>query len=175
MFLTRVLGLLVVQLLTCVRLFATPWNAACQASLSFIISQRWLKLISIESVMPSNHLCQQRHPLSSLLSCPQSFPVSETVLCSRWPKFWSFNINPSSEFSGLIFFRIDWFDLLAVHGTLKSLLQHHNLKASVLQHSSLLYGPTFTSVHDYWKIHSFDYMDLCQPGLCFLIRCLGLP
>ena len=91
---------------------------------------------SIESVMPSNHLCQQRHPLSSLLSCPQSFPVSETVLCSRWPKFWSFNINPSSEFSGLIFFRIDWFDLLAVHGTLKSLLQHHNSKASILGDSA---------------------------------------
>ena len=90
-----------------------------------------------------------------------------------WPKYWSFSfsINPSNEYSGLVSFRIDWFDLLA-KGTLKSLLQHHNLKASILQLSSLHYGPTLTSVHDYWKNHSFDYMDLCQEVISLLFNML---
>ena len=118
----------------------------------------------IESVMPSNHLiiC---YPL---LLPPSIFPSirvlsNELVLCIRWPKYWnfSFSIIPSSEYSGLISFRIDSFDL-AVQGTLKSLLQHHNLKASNLWAFSLLYGPTLTSVHDYWKNHSFHYMDIVK-------------
>ena len=128
-----------VHLLSPVQLFATAWTAACQASLSNINSQSLLKLMSIESEIPSNHLifC---HPL--LL--PSIFPSirvfsSKSVLCIWWPKYWSFSlsISPSSEYSGLISFRMDWFDLLAVQGTLKSLLQHHSLNASILQHSTL--------------------------------------
>ena len=125
-----------VQLLSCVQLFATPWTAACQASLSITNSQSLLKLISIESVMPSSHLILCR----PLLLLPSVFPSirvfsNELVLCIRWPKYWtfSFSISPSNEYSGLISFRIDWFDLLAVQGTLKSLLQHHSSKASILQ------------------------------------------
>ena len=112
----------------------TPWIAAHQASLSFITSQNLLKLMSIELVMPSNHLILC-HPL--LL--PSIFPSikvfsNESVLCIRWPKYWSFSfsISPSNEYSGLISFRMDWFDILAVQGTLKSLPQHHSSKASVL-------------------------------------------
>ena len=127
-----------VQSLSCVRLFATPWTAAHQASLSIIHSQSLLRLMSIESVMPSNHLTPC-HPL--LL--PSMFPSirvfsSESVLRIRWPKYqnFSFNISPSKEHSVLIFSRMDWLDLLAVQGTLKSLLQHHNSKASILQHSA---------------------------------------
>ena len=127
-----------VQLLSCVRLFATPWTAAHQASLSITNSQSLLKLMSMESVMPSNHLILC-HPL--LL--PSIFPSirvysKESVLCIRWPKYWSFsfNISPSNEYSGLISFRTDWFDLLAVQGSLKSLPQHHGSKASILQCSA---------------------------------------
>ena len=114
----------------------------------------------IELVMPSNHsiLC---HPLPLLPSIFPSIRVfsSELALYIRWPKYWSFSfsISPFNEYSGLISFRMDWFDLLAVQGTLKSFLQHHHSKASILQHS-LLYGPTLTSVHDYWNNHSSDYM-----------------
>ena len=115
--------------------FATPWTAACQASLSFTISWSLLKLMSFESVMPSNHLILC-HPLLLLPSIFPSIRVfsHESVLCIRWPKYWSFSfsISPSSEYSGLISFRMEWLDLLAVQRTLKSLLQHHNLKASVL-------------------------------------------
>ena len=127
-----------VQLLSCVRLFATPWTAACQASLSITSSQSLLKLMSIKLVMPSNHtiLC---HPL---LLLPSVFPgirvfSNESVLCIRWPKYWSFSfsISPSNEYSGLISFRIDWLDLLVVQRTLRRLLQHHRSKASILQHS----------------------------------------
>ena len=115
----------------------TPWTATCQASLSFIISQRLLKILSVESVMPSNHLIL----CCPLLLLPSIFPSirvfsNESVLYIRWPKYWSFRISPSNEDSGLIFFRIDWLDLLAVHGTLKSLLQHHSSKASILQRSA---------------------------------------
>ena len=120
-----------VQLLSCVRLFATPWIAARPASLSFTISQSLLKLMSIELVMPSNHLVLC-HPL---LLPPSVFPSirifsNESALWIRWSKYWSFSfsINPSNECSGLISFRIGWFDLLAVQGTFKSLLQHHSSK-----------------------------------------------
>ena len=128
-----------VQLFTCVRLFATPWTAARQASRSITNSQSLLKLMSFESVMPSNHLILC-HPL---LLLPSIFPsirvfLNESVLHIRWPKYCSlsFSISPSSEYSGLISFRMDWLDLLAVQGTLKSLLQHHSSKASILQHSA---------------------------------------
>ena len=117
----------------------TPWTAAHQASLSFIISRSLLKLMSIGSVMPSNHLILC-HPLLLLPSIFPSIRVfsNESVLRIRWPKYWSFsfNISTSNEYSGRISFRMDWFELLAVQGTLKSLLQHHNSKASILWHSS---------------------------------------
>ena len=129
------------------------------SSPSFTNSQSLLKLMSRELVMPSSHLILC-HPLFFLPSVFPSIRIfsSEAVLCIRWPKYWSFNfsISPSNEYSGLISFRMDWLDLLAVQGTFKSLLQHHSSKASILQHSSLLYSPTLTSIHDYWKNHSFD-------------------
>ena len=127
----------VVQLLSCVQLFVTSWTAACQASLSLTISRSLLKLISLESVMPSNHLILY-HPLLLLTSIFLNIRVfsNESVLCIRWPKSWSFSINPSNEYSGLISFKIDWFDLLAVQRTLKSLLQHRSSKASILRHSA---------------------------------------
>jgi len=128
--------LFLVQLLNCVRFFVTPWTAACQASLSFTISWSLLKLTStIKSVMPFNHLifCH------SLLFLPSIFPSirvfsSKSVLCIRWPKDWSFSFSnsPSNEYPGLIPFRIDWFYLLAVQETLKSLLQHHSSKHQFL-------------------------------------------
>ena len=131
--------IVVIQLLSRVQLFVTPWTAARQASLSFTISQSWLKLMSIESVMPSKHLILC-HPLLLLPSIFSSIRVfsNELAVCIRWPKYWSFSfsISPSNEYSGLISFRIDWFDLLAVQGTLKSLLQHHSSKASILRHSA---------------------------------------
>ena len=118
---------------------ATPWTAAHQASLSIANSQSLLKLISIESVMPSNHLIL----CCPLLLLPSIFPSirvfsNESVLCIRWSKYWSFsfNISPSNDYSGLISFRMDWLALLAVPGTLKSLLQHHISKASILWHSA---------------------------------------
>ena len=141
---------------------ATPWTAAHQASLSITNFQSLLKLISIELVMPSNHL---------MLCCPLLLPPSifygirvfsiESVLHIRWPRFWSFsfNISPSNEYSGLISFRIDWLDPLAVQGTLKSLLQHHSSKELI--HRRSVFFITLTSIHDYRKNHSFDYMDLC--------------
>ena len=128
----------VVQSLNCARLFVTPWTAVCQACLSFTVSQNLLKLTSIESVMPSNHLILC-HPLllPSIFPSIRVFP-NEWALYIRWPKYWSFNfsISPSNKYSGLISFRIDWFDLLAVPGILKSLLQHHSSKASILQFSA---------------------------------------
>ena len=130
--------LVVVHWLSCVWLFETPWTAAFQASLSFIISQSLLKLMFIELVMPSNHpiLC---HPLllPSVFLSSRVFS-SESSLHIRWPKYWGFSfiISPSNEYSGLVSFRMDWFDLPAVQGTLKSLLQHHSLKESILQCSA---------------------------------------
>ena len=128
-----------VQLLSHVRLFATPWIAACQASLSITNSRSSPKPMSIVSVMPSNHLILC-HPLLLLPSIFPSIRVfsNESVLCIRWPKCWSFSfsISPSNEYSGLISFRINWLDLLAVQEILKSLLQHHSSKASILRRSA---------------------------------------
>ena len=127
------------QSLSHVRLFVTPWIAACQASLSTTNSRSSLKLMCIESVMPSSHLILC-HPLLLLPPIPPSIRVfsNESTLHMRWPKYWScsFSIIPSKEHQGLIFFRMDWLDLLAVQGTLKSLLQHHSSKASILWHSA---------------------------------------
>ena len=128
-----------VQSLSRVQLFVTPWTAAHQASLSITYSQSLLKLMSIKSMMPSKHLILCR----PLLLLPSIFPSirvfsDELVLRTRWPKYWSFSfsISPFNEDSGLISFRMDWLDLLAVQGTLKSLLQHHSSKASILLHSA---------------------------------------
>ena len=126
-----------VQSLSCVQLFATQWTAARQASLSITNSRSLLKLMSIESVMPSSHLilCHPLLLLSSIFS-NISFFSNEAVLRIRWPNYWSFSfrISPSKEYSGLISFRMDWLDLLAVQGNFKSLLQHHRSKASILLH-----------------------------------------
>ena len=145
-----------VQSLSCVQLFVTLWTAACQASLSITNSRSLLKLTTIESVMPSSHLILC-HPL---LFLPSIFPnirvfSNESVLHIRWPKKWSFSfsISPSNEHSGLISFRMDWLDLFAVQGTLKSLLQHHSSKSSILLCSAFFSTLTFT--HDYWK-RSYD-------------------
>ena len=125
----------VVQLLSHVRLLATPWTAACQVSLSFTISQSLLKLMSIESVKPSSHLilCQPLLLLPSVFPCIKVFS-NESALPIRWPKYWSFNfsISLSNDYSEFISFRIVWFSLLAVQWTLRSLLQHHSSKPSVL-------------------------------------------
>ena len=160
-------GLLVIQLQSSrvkfsrsvVSDFATPWTAACQASLSITNSQNAPKPMSIELVMPSNHLTLCG-PLLLLPSIPPSIRVfsNKSVLRIRWPKYWSFSfsISPSNEHPGLISFRMDWLDLPAVQGTPKSLLQHHsskNINSSVL---SFLYSPTLTSIHDYWRNHNFD-------------------
>ena len=122
-----------VQSLSRVQLFSTPWTAACQASLSITNSWSLLKLMSIKLVMPSNHLILCRPLLlpPSILPSVRVFS-NELVLHIRWPKYWSFSIGPSNEYSRLISFRMDWLDLLAVQGTLKSLLQHHSSKASIL-------------------------------------------
>ena len=155
----------VVQLLSHVQLFATPWTAACQASLSITISQSLLKLMSVQSVMPSNNLLL-RCPLLLLPSIFPSIRVfsNESDLLIRWPKYWSFsfNISPSNEYSGLISFRIDWLDLLEVQGTLKSLLQQHSSRATILQCS------------DFFMVQlSYPYMTtgktifLTKMGLCW--------
>ena len=121
--------------------FATPWNAARQASLSFTISWSLLKLMTMELVMSSKHLvlCWPLHLLPSIFSSIRVFS-NEWALHIRWPKYWSFSfsINPSSEYSGLISFRIDWFDLLVVQGILKSVLQYHSSKVSILQYQPFL-------------------------------------
>ena len=138
-----------VQLLSRVQLFATPCTAAHQASLSITNSRSPPKPMSIESVMPPNHVI-----LCRPLLLPSIFPSirvfsDESALCIRWPKYWSFsfNISPSNEHPGLISFRMDWFDLLAVQGTLNTLLQHHSSKASILW-CCFLYSPTLTSIHN---------------------------
>ena len=128
-----------VQSLNCVWLFATPWITARQATLSITNCQSVLKLMSIESVMPSSHLILC-HPLPLLPAIPPSIRVfsNKSTLLMRWPKYWSFSfsISPSNEHLGLISFRMDWLDLLAVQGTLKDLLQHHSSKASILWRSA---------------------------------------
>ena len=143
------------QMLSCVQLFAIPWPAAHQASLSITNSQGLLKLMSIKEVMPSNHLtfC---HPLLLPSSICPSIRVfsSEFVLHIRWPKYWSLSrsISPSNEYLALISFRIDWLDLLAVQGTLKSLLQHNNSKALILQCSAffIVQLSTIRQLKKYW-------------------------
>ena len=142
-----------------VRLFATPCIAARQASLSFTISQSLLKLMSIQSVMPSNHLVLW----DPLLLLPSIFPSirvfsSESVLHIRQPKYWSFSfsINRSNEYSGLISFRMDWLDLLALQGTLKESSLTPQFKSISSSALSFLYSPALTSIHDYWESHSFD-------------------
>ena len=141
-----------------VRLFATLWIAACQAYLSITNSQSLLKLMFIESVMPSSHLILC-HPLLLLPPIPPSIRVfsNESTLCIRWPKYWSFSfsISPSNEHPGLISFRMDWLDLFEVQGSLKSLLQHHSSKASIFW-CSAFFTVQLTSIHDHWKNHSLD-------------------
>ena len=139
----------IVQSLSCVWLFATLWTIARRASPSFTITQSLLKLMSIESVMPSNHLILCRPLLlPSIFACIRIFS-NESALCIRWPKYWGFSfiISPSNEYSGLISFRTDWFNL-AVQGTLKSLLQHHSSKASILRHSAF-FMVQHTSIRDW--------------------------
>ena len=135
----------------------TPWTGTRQASLSITNSRSLLKLISIKSVMSSNHLIL----CCPLLFWPSNFPSirvfsNELALRIRWPKYWSFSfsISPSNEYSGLISFRMDWFDLVAVQGTLKSFLQHHSSKASILRCSALFIVQLSISLHDSWKNHT---------------------
>ena len=143
----------------------TPWTPARQASLSITSSRSLPKPMPIESVMPSNHLilCCPLLLLPSIFPSIRVFSV-KSVLHIRWPKYWSFsfNISPSNEYSGLISFRRDWLDLLAVQRALKSLLQHHSSKASILLHSAFFIVPALTSIHDYWKNYSFYQANLCQ-------------
>ena len=144
-----------VQSLSCVRLFATSWTAAHQASLSITT------LGACSNSYPLSRWCHSTILLCHPLLLPSIFPSNrvfsnESVLI-RWPKYWSFSfsISPSKEYSELISFRIDWFDLLALQGTFKSLHQHHSSKASILR-CSAFFSPTLTTIHDYWKNHSFD-------------------
>ena len=139
-----------VQSLSCVQLFVTPWTTGCQASLSITNSRSLLKLMSIEPVMPSNHLIL----CCPLLLLPSIFPSirvfsSESVLHIRWPKYWgfSFSISPSNEYSGLISFRMDWLDLFAAQGTLKRLLQHHSSKASIIWPSAFFTVQLYMCIH----------------------------
>ena len=159
-------------------IFAIPWTTAHQASLSFTISQSLRKLMSIESVMPSNHLVL----CHSLLLLPSVFPSikvfsNDSTLRIRWAKYWnfSFSISPSNDYSRLISFRTDWFDLLAVLGTLKSLLQHHSSKASILWRSAFF---TVQLSHPYMTtgriIAVTIQASVGKRCLCFLICCLGL-
>ena len=150
-------SVVVVQSLSHVRLFVTPWTAARPASLSFTISWSLLKLVSIKSAVLSNHLI-----LCRCLLMPSTFPSirvfsNELGLCIRWSKYcsFSFSISPSNEHPGLIF-RMDRLDFLAVQGTLKNLLQHHSSKASILRCSAFFIVQLLTSIHDYWKNQSFD-------------------
>ena len=145
-------------------LFGNPWTAACQAPLSSTISQSLLKFMSVELVMLSNHLIL----CCPLFLLPSVFPrirvsSSELALCISWQKYWSFSFgtSPSNEYSGLISFRIDWFDLLAVQGILKSLLQHHSSKASILWHSAFFMDQLSQPYTTTGKKHTFDQMDLC--------------
>ena len=167
-----------VQSVICVRLFATPWTAARQASLSITNAQSLLKFMSIKSVMPSNHLIL----CLPLLLLPLIFPSvrvfsKESILHIRWPKYWSFSfsISPSNEYSGLISFRMDWLDLLTAQGTLKSLLQHHSSKTSILWHSAFF---IVQMSHPYMTtgktIDLTSKVNLCrQSNVCILICCLG--
>ena len=156
-----------VQSLSRVQLFASPLTAASQASLSVTNSWSLPKFLSIESVMPSNHLilCHSLLLLSSIFPSIRVFS-NESVLRISWPKYWSFSfsISPSNEHSGLISFRMDWLDLLAIQGTLKSLLQHHSSNISSLA-LSFLYSSTLTSIHDYWKTIALTRWILLQSNV----------
>ena len=166
-----------VQSLSRIWLFVTPWTAACQASLSITNSWSLLKLMYIELVMPSNHhiLCL---PLFLLLSIFPSIRVfsNESILCIRWPKYWSFSFSssPSNEYSGLISFRMDWLDLLAVQGTLKSLLQHHSSKASILWHSAFFIVQLSHPYMTTGKTIAFTIWTFVDKMSLFLIHFLGL-
>ena len=171
-------GAFIVQSLSHVWLFTALWTTALQASLYFTISWSLPKLVSIESVMPSNHLIL----CCPLLLLPSIFPSIrvfslELALCIRWPKYWSFSfsISHSNKYSGLISFSIDWFDLLTVQGTLKSLLQHHSSKPSILQCSAFF---MFQLSHPYMTIGKkqlwLDRLLSAKWCLCFLICWLGL-
>ena len=160
----------VVQSLSRVWLFATPWTAARQASLSLTISQSLLQLVSIDSVMPANHLilCQP------LLLPPSIFPSirvfsDESALCIRWTKYWSFSfsISPSSEYSGLISLKIDWFDLLAVEGTFKSLIQHHSSRASIFQFSAFSVLPYVTTGKKLWLYRPLPFIYGADTGYMY--------
>ena len=163
-----------VQSLSHVRICVTPWTAARQASLSTTNSQTLLKLMSIKSVIPSNNLilCYPLFLLPSIFPSIRVF-CKESVLCTRWPKYWSFsfNISPSNEYSGLISFRMDWLDLLAVQGTLKSLL-HHNFKASVPQHSGFFmvqFSRPYMTTGKTIVLTKRTFVGLClplSPGIC---------
>ena len=148
-----------VQSLSCFWLSATPWIAACQASLSITNSQSLLKLMSIESVMPSSHLILCR-PLLLLPPIPPSIRVfsNESTLSIGWPRYWSFSfsISPSNEHPGMISFSMEWFNLLAVQGTLKNLLQHHRSKASIFRCSAFFTVQLSIYIYDHWKNHSLD-------------------
>ena len=168
----------VLHSLSCVRLFVTPWTAACEVFLSFTISWSLLKLMSVESVLPSNHLICYCPLLFLPLIFPsiRVFPMSQ-LLRIRWPKYWSFSfsISPSNEYSGLISFWIDWFDLLAVQETLKSLLQPHRSKASILWCSAFLCSNSHTCTWLLEKAWLWLYGPLLAKWyLCFLIHCLGV-
>ena len=158
----------VVQLLSHVQLFVTLWTAECQAPLFSTISWHLLIFMPIDSVTLSDHfiLYSPIFLLSSIFPSIRVFS-SESALHFSWPKYWnfSFSISPSNEYSGLITFRIEWFDLLAVQVTLKSLLQHHNLKASILQ-CSAFFTVQLISIYDYWKNHRFDYTILTSHANC---------
>ena len=173
----------VVQSLSRVWFFATPWTAAHQASLSFTVSWSWFRFVSTELVMLSNHhiLCYPLLLLPSIFPSNRVF-ANELALPMGCLKYWrfSFSISPSNEFSGLIFFCIDWFDLLAVQETFKCLIQHYSSKASVLQFSAFFCGPSLTSTVYFRKNPSFDYTDHCQQSnvsafYCTVWVCHGFP
>ena len=186
-----------VQSLSCVRLFVTPWTAAHQASLSITNSWSLLKLMSIESVMPSNSLilCCLFLLLSSIFPSIRVFS-NESILHIRWPKYWSFSfsIAPFNEYSGLISFRISWFDLRAVQGTFKSLLQLHSSKASILQHSALFMvhlfpipwtvalpvhhacpGQASLSITNSWSLFTLISIESVMPSNHLILSSLSLP
>ena len=160
-----------VQSLSCVQLFVTTWTTARQVSLSITNSRSLPKLMSIESLMPSDYFIL----FCPLLLLPSIFPSirvfsNESALRSRWPKYWSFSfsISPSNEHPGLVSFRMDWLDLIAVQGTVKSLLQNHSSKASILRCSAcFIVQLSHPSIHDYWKNHSLDQTDLCWQSNVF--------
>ena len=158
---THYCSVVVVQLLSCVRLFATPLTAALQASLSFTVFQSSLKLTIIESVMPSNHILCRPLLLLSIFPSMRVFS-SELALHLRLAKCWSFSISPSNEYSRLISFRIDWFDLPACPMDSQESSPAPQFESINSKALTLLYGPTLRSIHDCWKNHSFDYMHFCQ-------------